>query len=166
MGGPKQSNINKVIAEITDRPLTIPVLSDDACLSVPTVQAVIRLLRAQRSAYIETWIKIDAGAMFRHVAAYRFGSGRDVPRPQPQTPEERRAANREYKRRQAGKKARATDVLKREALRKELDRPAFRHPQDVWLFGPAPRVWSSAGKVETRVYLQSMGITEEEGETV
>ena len=155
MGGPKKSSIDRVIAEITDKPLTIPVISDDADLSIPTTQKVIRLLRAQNDVYIETWIRIDAGAMYRWVAAYRFGAGKDKPRPICQTPEERRAANRLYKKRQIIKKMQTTEAMKRANIRAELERPAFRHPHDEWLFGPAPQI-SSCGKVKTRVFRQTM----------
>lgn len=37
----------------------------------------------------------------------------------------------------------------------------FRHWQDEAFFGPAPRIWSSAGKVSARIIRQEMSVTDE-----
>lgn len=40
----------------------------------------------------------------------------------------------------------------------------FRHPQDEAFFGPAPRIYSSKGQPEARVYKQEMSVTDDEME--
>jgi len=161
MGAPRKANIDLISSALEKKAMTIPELIRITHLSQPSVLRVVRLLQAEKLIYVAEWHQVDAGAMYRQVAAYRLGGGEDVPKPPTQSVEERRAKNRLYKKRQAERKALAMESARRMSIRKELERPPFRHPQDEWLFGPAPRIWSSAGKVSARIIQQPMSVTDE-----
>jgi len=74
---------------------------------------------------------------------YRW-SGKNVPPPKSSTERTRKEREKIAKRRAELEASKATNF------------EPWRHPQDEWLFGPAPRVWSNGGKVEARVFRQPM----------
>jgi hypothetical protein len=74
---------------------------------------------------------------------YRW-SGVPIPPPRPVTEHTKKTRARSARQRAELEASKATNFQ------------PWRHPQDEWLFGPAPRVWSNGGKVEARVYRQPM----------
>lgn len=154
MSTPKQSSINRVKLAITRKAMTIPAIAEATCVSQPCVQAVLKLLREQKSAYVEDWLKMDVGPAFKYVAMHRYGCGTDKPKPPAETAEQRRARHKLYRLRAA-----------RNKIRLELEVRPFRHPQDEALFGPAPSVWCGSWQAKARVFRQPMGIPEDELET-
>lgn len=131
----RKENVARVAATITESALTIPEIMKVTRLSQPCCLSIINELRVSKLAYLADWKRIDAGAMYRWVAAYQCGAGVDVAKPQGQSIEERRARNRAYKAAHKASKLDADEAERVEKIKRELARPAFRHWQDAALFG-------------------------------
>jgi hypothetical protein len=134
MSKPRAENIAQVSAVIKRRARTIPEIAVASGLSQPCVRGVLDVLQAESKVHIAGW-KLE-GRSYRHVARFIFGPGTDAPKPPTQTAEERRAKNRAYKTRHAMTKMEKADAERRERIRRELARPAFRDPFIAALFGP------------------------------
>lgn len=124
-------------------------------LSYQRIRTAIKQMREidGTELHISQWRRVDA---FHVIAYYSFGVGKDAPKP-PKTPKAvlcRRS--RENAKKRAVAKAEVTVKTK---IKKELDRPAFRHPHDIALFGPPPII--SPTKFRGNQYVQPMEVEEE-----
>jgi hypothetical protein len=88
----------------------------------PTVERAMHFLHQEDEVHICAWGKVSECNLYK---IYKFGKGKDVSRP---TPLSKRQHNDLYKLRS---RVRHQDAK----LKAELSKPAFRHPQDVALFG-------------------------------
>lgn len=88
----------------------------------PTVERAMHFLHQEGEAHICAWGKVSECNLYK---IYKVGKGKDVSRPTPLTKGQHNVL---YKLRS---RVRHQDAK----LKAELSKPAFRHPQDVALFG-------------------------------
>jgi hypothetical protein len=128
--------MKRIVAAIEGKSLTVPEIRKVTGLSQPCVQRAIDKLRLNGHAHLAEWRSIDVSAVPRWIAAYRFGKGVDAAKPGRQSIEVRRAKQRVYRSNHLRKKVDKEEAERRERIRQELARPAFRDPFIAQFFGP------------------------------
>ncbi|KVC81409.1 hypothetical protein WI75_08665 [Burkholderia ubonensis] len=114
-----------------------------------------RLHKAEpKIVYIAGWEKIDA---CHTVPLFALGDHPDVPKPPPMSKQE---INRLCRIRTQLNQLANVDRTLELRVRRELERPAFRHPQDIALFGPCQASAATTG-IRGRIYIQPMEVDEE-----
>ena len=136
-------------------PMSMREMEKKVGLSYQRIRTAIKEMREleRPKIHISEWRSVDA---YHMIAFFSLGHGKDAPRP-PKTPKivlSRRSRENAKKR----KIAKEAEIVKSK-VSKELDRPAFRHPQDVAFFGPPPAICPTAFRGNR--YVQPMEVEEE-----
>jgi DNA-binding Lrp family transcriptional regulator len=136
-------------------PKSMRELETEIGISYQRVRTAIKEMREldRPKLHISEWRPVDA---YHMIAYFSYGYGRDVPKP-PKTPKiilSRRSRQR-MKARKIEKEAEAT----KKKVIKELQRPAFRHPQDIALFGPPPIICPT--EFRGNLHIQPMEVEDE-----
>lgn len=136
-------------------PMSMREMEQEIGISYQRIRTAIKEMREldRPKLHISEWRPVDA---YHQIAFFSFGYGKDAPKP-PKTPKivlSRRSRENAKKR----KIAQAAEIVKSK-VSKDLDRPAFRHPQDIAFFGPPPIICPT--KISGHLYVQPMEFEEE-----
>lgn len=147
------------LLERSSSPKSMREMEAEIGVSYQRIRMAIKEMREldRPKLHISEWRTVDA---FHMVAFFAYGRGKDAQKP-PKTP--KAELSRRSRQRAKARAAVKAAVSIKAKVNKELDRPAFRHPQDVALFGPPPIICPTAFR--GNLYVQPMEV-EDELETV
>ena len=136
-------------------PMSMREMEKEIGISYQRIRTALQEMREldRPKLHISEWRPVDA---YHQIAFFSFGYGKDAPKP-PKTPKS--VLNQRSRQRAKQRKiVKATEIAKSK-VNKDLDRTAFRHPQDIAFFGPPPIICPTAFRGNR--YVQPMEVEEE-----
>ncbi|NUY33254.1 hypothetical protein F0160_22475 [Paraburkholderia sp. JPY303] len=125
--------IEQIKGIIEDEAMTIPEIAEAMNLYPSSIRGLVYRLHRNSEIYIDRWT--ISGKAYAYTAMYQVGNMQDAPKPPKMSHAERKEKMRIYRANYEETKAERAEREYREKVRKELGRPAFRHWQDLALFG-------------------------------
>jgi len=145
------------ILEVLEKssPKSMRELESEVGISYQRIRVAVKEMREldRPNLHISEWRPVSCSLM---VAYFSYGPGQDAARP-PKIPKSIRD-KKTRERMKARKLEKGVEDTKNKVV-KELQRPAFRHPQDIALFGPPPIICPT--EFQGSLHIQPMEVEDE-----